>query len=106
MQNELHQSIRDLLKSRNAVLLAHNYMRDEVQEIADITGDSLGLSQEAAKTATGHGMQEVEVRVQGPGAGRESAIRAIQASGLNISAIRDVTPVPHNGCRAPKKRRV
>ena len=51
MQTELKQSIRDLLKERNAVLLAHNYMRDEVQEIADITGDSLGLSQEAAETA-------------------------------------------------------
>jgi small subunit ribosomal protein S11 len=64
------------------------------------------VAQEAGRQAVGHGMHEVEVRVQGPGAGRESAIRAIQASGLNITAIRDVTPMPHNGCRAPKRRRV
>jgi small subunit ribosomal protein S11 len=64
------------------------------------------VAQEAARQAVGHGMHEVEVRVQGPGAGRESAIRAVQAAGLNITAIRDVTPIPHNGCRAPKRRRV
>lgn len=64
------------------------------------------VAQEACKVAVGHGMHEVEVRVQGPGAGRESAIRAVQAVGLSISAIRDITPVPHNGCRAPKRRRV
>ena len=63
-------------------------------------------AQDAARQASTHGMQEVEVRVQGPGAGRESAIRAIQAAGLNITAIKDVTPIPHNGCRAPKRRRV
>ena len=51
-------------------------------------------------------MHEVEVRVQGPGAGRESAIRAIQATGLTITSIKDVTPIPHNGCRPPKRRRV
>lgn len=64
------------------------------------------VAQEAARAAVGHGMHEVEVHVQGPGAGRESAIRAIQSAGLNISAIRDVTPIPHNGCRPPKRRRV
>ena len=64
------------------------------------------VAQEAARQAVGHGMHEVEVFVQGPGAGRESAIRSIQASGLNISAIKDVTPIPHNGCRPPKRRRV
>ena len=64
------------------------------------------VAQEAARQAVGHGMHEVEVRVQGPGAGREAAIRSIQAAGLNITAIRDVTPMPHNGCRAPKRRRV
>ena len=63
-------------------------------------------AQDAARQALTHGLQEVEVRVQGPGAGRESAIRAIQAAGIGISAIRDVTPMPHNGCRAPKRRRV
>lgn len=64
------------------------------------------VAQEAARQAVGCGMHEVEVLVQGPGAGRESAIRAIQAAGINITAIRDVTPVPHNGCRPPKRRRV
>jgi small subunit ribosomal protein S11 len=60
----------------------------------------------AAKTAIDMGLRRVEVRVKGPGAGRESAIRALQAAGLEISAIRDLTPIPHNGCRPPKKRRV
>ena len=61
---------------------------------------------DAAKKAKDLGLKEVEVYVKGPGAGRESAIRALQAGGLNITAIRDVTPIPHNGCRAPKRRRV
>jgi len=60
----------------------------------------------AAKKAIEHGMKSVEVFVKGPGSGRESAIRALQAAGLSISVIRDVTPIPHNGCRAPKRRRV
>lgn len=64
------------------------------------------VCQEACKAALGHGLHEVEVRVQGPGSGRESAIRAVQAAGLTISGITDITPVPHNGCRAPKRRRV
>jgi small subunit ribosomal protein S11 len=64
------------------------------------------VAQDAARTAISHGMSEVEVRVQGPGAGRESAIRAIQSSGLSISVIKDTTAVPHNGCRPPKRRRV
>ncbi len=64
------------------------------------------VAQEAARQAVGHGMHEVEILVQGPGAGRESAIRAIQAAGLNITLIKDVTPMPHNGCRPPKRRRV
>lgn len=63
-------------------------------------------AQDAARQAVNHGLQEVEVRVQGPGAGRESAIRAVQASGINVTAIKDVTPMPHNGCRARKRRRV
>ncbi len=63
-------------------------------------------AQDAARQAVGHGLQEVEIRVQGPGSGRESAIRAIQSAGINITAIKDVTPMPHNGCRAPKRRRV
>ncbi|MBX7151166.1 30S ribosomal protein S11 [bacterium] len=60
----------------------------------------------AAKQAIDMGLKRVEVRVKGPGAGRESAIRALQAAGLEITAIRDLTPIPHNGCRPPKKRRV
>ncbi|NUN45279.1 30S ribosomal protein S11 [bacterium] len=60
----------------------------------------------AAKTAIDMGLKKVEVRVKGPGAGRESAIRSLQAAGLEITAIRDLTPIPHNGCRPPKKRRV
>lgn len=63
-------------------------------------------SQDAARQAINHGLQEVEVRVQGPGTGRESAIRALQAAGLTVSSIKDVTPMPHNGCRARKRRRV
>ena len=64
------------------------------------------VAQDAARSAIGHGMSEVEVRVQGPGAGRESAVRALQSSGLSISVIKDTTAIPHNGCRPPKKRRV
>ena len=64
------------------------------------------VAQDACKQAMSHGLREVEVRVKGPGAGRESAVRAIQAVGLEITLIRDVTPVPHNGCRPPKQRRV
>lgn len=64
------------------------------------------VAQDACRQAMGHGLREVEVRVKGPGSGRESAVRAIQAVGLDITLIRDVTPVPHNGCRPPKQRRV
>ena len=64
------------------------------------------VAQDACRQAMSHGVREVEVRVKGPGSGRESAIRAIQAVGLEISTIKDVTPVPHNGCRPPKARRV
>ena len=63
-------------------------------------------AQDASRQAMGHGLKEVEVRVKGPGAGRESAVRALQAIGLEVTVIRDVTPVPHNGCRPPKQRRV
>jgi small subunit ribosomal protein S11 len=63
-------------------------------------------AENAARTSMDNGMREVEVLVKGPGPGREAAIRALQASGLRVRAIADVTPVPHNGCRPPKKRRV
>jgi small subunit ribosomal protein S11 len=64
------------------------------------------VAQDAARQAMAHGMREVEIKVNGPGSGRESAIRALQAIGLEISSIKDVTPIPHNGCRPRKKRRV
>ncbi len=63
-------------------------------------------SQKAARIAMENGMREVEVRVAGPGSGRESAIRALQAAGLQVTQIKDLTPLPHNGCRPPKRRRV
>ncbi|MEO1824179.1 MAG: 30S ribosomal protein S11 [Roseibacillus sp.] len=64
------------------------------------------VSQDACRQAMGHGLKEAEVRVKGPGAGRESAVRAVQAIGIDVSAINDVTPIPHNGCRPKKARRV
>lgn len=63
-------------------------------------------AENAAKVAMDNGMREVEVHVKGPGSGREAAIRSLQATGLEVSMIKDVTPVPHNGCRPPKRRRV
>jgi len=64
------------------------------------------VAQEAVRKAQSHGLKEAEVCIQGPGAGRESAVRAVQSCGVNVSNIRDVTPVPHNGCRPKKRRRV
>ena len=63
-------------------------------------------AESAARTAMDHGMRQVEVLVKGPGSGREAAIRSIQAAGLEVNLIKDVTPIPHNGCRPPKRRRV
>ncbi len=63
-------------------------------------------AEQAAKKAMDHGLRQVEVNVKGPGVGRESAIRALQSVGLRVTVIRDVTPIPHNGCRPPKRRRV
>lgn len=63
-------------------------------------------AENAAKTAMEHGLREVEVFVKGPGSGREAAIRSLQAAGLEVNLIKDVTPIPHNGCRPPKRRRV
>ena len=63
-------------------------------------------AEEAAKAAMEHGLKIVEVYVKGPGSGREAAIRALQAAGLEINMIKDITPIPHNGCRPPKRRRV
>ena len=72
--------------------------------ITDMNGNA--AAQTAAKAAMEHGMKYVEVYVKGPGSGRESAIRALQTAGLEVSLIKDVTPIPHNGCRPPKRRRV
>jgi small subunit ribosomal protein S11 len=63
-------------------------------------------AEQAAKAAMEHGMKQIEVYVKGPGAGREAAIRSLQAAGLEVNLIKDVTPIPHNGCRPPKRRRV
>ena len=63
-------------------------------------------AEQAAKTAMEYGLRQVEVFVKGPGSGREAAIRALQAAGLEVNSIKDVTPIPHNGCRPPKRRRV
>lgn len=63
-------------------------------------------AEEAAKAAAEHGMKKVEVRIKGPGSGREATIRSIQSAGIEVTSIKDVTPVPHNGCRPPKRRRV
>ncbi|MEE8582758.1 MAG: 30S ribosomal protein S11 [Dehalococcoidales bacterium] len=60
----------------------------------------------AARKAMDHGMRQIEVMVKGPGSGREAAIRSLQSSGLHVTSIRDVTPIPHNGCRPPKRRRI
>ncbi|MCW0221006.1 MAG: 30S ribosomal protein S11 [Prosthecobacter sp.] len=64
------------------------------------------VAQDACRQAMGHGLREVEVRLRGPGSGRESAVRAVQAMGVEVTLIKDATPIPHNGCRPPKARRV
>ena len=69
-----------------------------------VTAKTLGVT--AAKAAMEHGLKTVEVFVKGPGSGREAAIRALQTAGLEVTMIKDVTPIPHNGCRPPKRRRV
>jgi small subunit ribosomal protein S11 len=110
--------------------IAHVYatFNNTIVTITDLTGNVIGWSsagkvgfkgsrkstayaaqlvaQDAARQAMGHGLKEVQILVKGPGAGRESAVRALQAIGLDLTLIRDVTPVPHNGCRPPKQRRV
>ncbi len=106
----------------------HSTFNNTVVTITDMQGNAVGWSsagalgfkgsrkstpfaaqmaaEAAAKSALETGMKTLEVSVKGPGAGREAAIRSLQAAGLDITAIRDVTPVPHNGCRPPKRRRV
>ena len=78
------------------------------RDVSEITlvGASKMNDADACRQAMGHGLREVEVRVKGPGSGRESAVRAVQTIGIEITSIKDVTPIPHNGCRPPKARRV
>jgi len=78
----------------------------ETTEATQETQATEPAAETAAKTAIEHGMKTVEVFVKGPGSGREAAIRALQTAGLDITMIKDVTPIPHNGCRPPKRRRV
>ena len=77
----------------------------EVQE-SQLLFAAQEAAQEAAEKAKEHGLKSVDVYVKGPGSGREAAIRSLQASGLEVTMIKDVTPIPHNGCRPPKRRRV
>mgnify|MGYP002530986528 CR=1 FL=1 len=93
--------------SRSAQLSAWRPNAVTGQKIAPALMPNAKMAAEtAAKTAVDHGMKTVEVYVKGPGSGREASIRALQAAGLDITLIRDVTPIPHNGCRPPKRRRV
>ena len=88
----------------------HSSFNNTIVTITDTQGNTPYASQltaeTAAKAAMEHGLKTIEVFVKGPGAGREAAIRALQTAGLEISMIKDVTPIPHNGCRPPKRRRV
>ena len=77
-----------------------------VRLISNPPSTTQSAAETAAKAAIEHGMKTVEVYVKGPGAGREAAIRALQVAGLEVTLIKDVTPIPHNGCRPPKRRRV
>ncbi|TCL66486.1 small subunit ribosomal protein S11 [Hydrogenispora ethanolica] len=112
----------------NGVAHIHSTFNNTIVTISDTTGNVLAWSsagnmgfkgsrkstpfaagmaaEQAAKVAMDHGMKNVEVYVKGPGAGREAAIRSLQAAGLFVNLIKDVTPIPHNGCRPPKRRRV
>ena len=89
--------------SRKSTPYAAQMAGEQVARAADA---QVGLRDLVARAAMEHGMRTVEVEVTGPGSGRESALRALQACGLQVTSIRDVTPIPHNGCRPPKRRRV
>ncbi len=112
----------------NGVAHIHATFNNTIVTITDPSGNTLGWSsagsqgfkgsrkstpfaaqlaaEKAAKAAMEHGVRNIEVYVKGPGSGREAALRALQAAGFSVSLIRDVTPIPHNGCRPPKRRRV
>ena len=89
----------------------HATFNNTIITITDKQGNTISwasavASEKAAKAACDHGMKTVDVYVKGPGSGRESAVRALETAGLRVTMIKDVTPVPHNGCRPPKRRRV
>jgi small subunit ribosomal protein S11 len=90
----------DLIAWANAGLMGFKGSRKSTPYAAQLAAE------QAAKTAMESGMKSVEVQVKGPGSGREAAIRSLQAAGLEVNLIKDVTPIPHNGCRPPKRRRV
>ncbi|MEJ2038939.1 MAG: 30S ribosomal protein S11 [Desulfosarcinaceae bacterium] len=90
----------------NGVVHIQSTFNNTIVTITDTAGNVVSWSSAAVKKAMEHGMRSVEVFVKGPGAGRESALRALQAAGFNVTMIKDVTPIPHNGCRPPKRRRV
>ena len=124
------KSANDILEKAqvNPDVRVKDLTEDEAGRITDLSGNALSWSsagalgfkgsrkstpfaaqmaaEEAAKAAMEHGLKTVEVYVKGPGSGREAAIRALQAAGLEITLIKDITPIPHNGCRPPKRRRV
>lgn len=126
--NKRARSRRVKRNIENGVAHIHSTFNNTIVTITDLQGNSIGWSsagalgfkgsrkstpfaaqmaaETAAKAALETGVKNLEVSVKGPGAGREAAIRSLQAAGLEITAIRDVTPVPHNGCRPPKRRRV
>ena len=94
-------------RERKNVPTGHAHIQATFNNTVITITDAAALSAEnAARRAMEHGMRQVEVFVKGPGAGREQAIRSLQAAGLEVTAITDVTPIPHNGCRPPKRRRV
>jgi small subunit ribosomal protein S11 len=132
MAKTTKRTVRTRKKDRknidNGVAHIHSTFNNTIVTITDATGNVLSwasagnmgfkgsrkstpfaagmAAEEAAKRAMDHGMKNVEVFVKGPGAGREAAIRSLQAAGLFVNMIKDVTPIPHNGCRPPKRRRV
>ena len=101
-------SVRKKREKKNierGVVHIQSTFNNTIVTITDTNGNAVSWAS-AAKVATEYGMKTVEVYVKGPGAGREAAIRALQSAGLDVSLIKDVTPIPHNGCRPPKRRRV
>ena len=107
---------RDRKNIEKGMAHIHSSFNNTIVTITDVQGNAISWAsagelgfkgaETAAKAAMEHGLKTVEVFVKGPGSGREAAIRSLQSAGLEISSIKDVTPIPHNGCRPPKRRRV